>query len=292
MFLPNWFKIWRIEYLGRWRWDGFFHFSAVICDSYQRRQVYHETKLLEKKPHDWYDGCMRPTLHALVLLTAVAVAYLWLRTPYLVPFTIQAVATSTLLYFILKKTKPWHLLPGQTSFELAFVTFSLLLIIGKTGNLTSPLYPLTYIHLFFLVMSTRPSVATAVMAGATLFHLSLSPVLDLSVFIHLATLPIVMIFFLFAKLQHEEVVIKKHKLEIDTQTMSNQKNQLDSLHTELESCKSQLQIATNQLAEWQTFQSKLKQKLQSWQTTYFRCEPQIQAELEQLNQQVEKDTQR
>ncbi len=237
----------------------------------------------------WYDDYMRPTLHALVLLTAVTLAYLWLRTPFLLPYSIQAVAISTICYFVLKKTKPWHLLPGQTSFELAFVTFSLLLVIGKTGNLTSPLYPLTYIHLFFLVMSTRPSVATAVMAGAALFHLSLSPVLDLSVFVHLATLPIVMVFFLFAKLQHEEVIIKKQTLREDTQALQTQKNEIESLHRELEKYQSKLQAATDQLAQNQTFQSNLKQKLQSWQTTYFRCEPKIHDELEQLHQQIKQD---
>ncbi len=233
---------------------------------------------------------MRPTLHALVLLAAVTLAYLWLRTPLLVPYSIQAVALSAICYFALKKTKPWHLLPGQTSFELAFVTFSLLLVIGRTGNLNSPLYPLTYIHLFFLVMSTRPSVATAVMAGAALFHLSLSPVLDLGVFVHLATLPIVMVFFMFAKLQHEEVITKKQTLREDTQALKTQENEIESLHTELEKYKSQLQVATDQLAAFQTFQSNLKQQLQSWQTTYFRCEPKIHDEIEQLNQQIEQDS--
>lgn len=223
---------------------------------------------------------MRPTFHAVALVSSIIVAYLWLKTPLLLPYSIQAVAASTLIYFILKRARFWQVLPDYASFGLVLVTFSLLLIIGKTGNLTSPLYPLTYIHLFFLVMSTYTPVAVVVMATACLFHLSLAPIIDLSVLVHVATLPIVMLFFLFAKQQHQDLVINNQKLEGESKTIDNQQHDLDALANQLDSLKTQHQINLHELAEMKNLISLCTKMLDSWQTQFFRCEPEIQKQIQ------------
>lgn len=214
---------------------------------------------------------MRPTISACFLLLAVAFAYFFVRSPLLNQYAIQAIAASTVVYFTirrLKQNKPWRPLPAQGAWEMIFVTFSLLLVIGKTGNLSSPLYPLTYIHLFFLVMSVHPLVAICVMAGAVLFHFSLAPTLDTAVFVHLLTLPIVMIFFMFAKEQHEEVVLEKQQLRQEEQLLDAQQAAVDALKQELDQSR-QLLTTT-------------KTRLQTWQKQFFSCEPGINLEIEKL----------
>lgn len=225
---------------------------------------------------------MRPTLHAVALVSSVVIAYLWLKTPFLLPYSIQAVAVSTFIYFILKRARFWRVLPDYASFGLVLVTFSLLLIIGKTGNLSSPLYPLTYIHLFFLVMSTYPPVAIVVMGTACLFHLSLAPIIDLGVLIHIATLPIVMIFFLFAKQQHQDSVINNQKLKSDGETIAKQQHDLEIVSDQLDSLRIQQQINAQKLVEMKNLINLCTKMLNLWQTKFFQCEPEIQKQIQEF----------
>jgi len=219
---------------------------------------------------------MRPNLNAFFLSSAIVLAYLFVKIPLLNGYAIQAVSVSTFVYFLIKRLtsqKMRNVLPNNGSLELVFVTFSLLLVIGKTGNIGSPFYPLTYVHLFFLVMSLEPFLAVFVMTGAMLFHFSLADTIDISTLAHLFTLPIVMIFFMFAKQQHEEVVLEKKQIEDEKNLINYQQ----SLQKQLEQ---KLSILTSSV-------QKTIMKLRFWQKQFFTCEPLINQEIEKTAQELE-----
>jgi hypothetical protein len=157
--------------------------------------------------------------YTLAHVTTVAVAYFWLHSPMLQPYSLQVFALVVVAFFILKRIKQaklWHLLPGTTSIEVILITFSFMLLIGATGNFNSPFYPLTFIHLFILVMTTPTMTAISVMLMVILFHYGLSPELLPAITNELISLPMFLIFFLFAKRQYDEakaekIIIKRDK---------------------------------------------------------------------------------
>lgn len=154
--------------------------------------------------------------HTITMTLGIGLVYWWLHIPSLQPYSLQAFSAIGLLYFLIKglsKTKAWHILPAFMSVETVLATMAFLLLIGATGNTASWFYPLTYIHLFFVVFSSHVGTSIFVTMLIVLFHYGLSPNLVQHELVSLVTLPIIMAFFIFAKLQHEEVI--KNRLIID-----------------------------------------------------------------------------
>lgn len=171
---------------------------------------------------------MPALIHAILLALALVAAYTWLQIPALEHYSLQAVAAATLLYLIIKraaKANFWHIAPSALSAEMPLLTFLLLLIVGSTGNLQSYIFPITYIHLFFLVMACEVPVAIAAGLGIVLFHFALSPQVAWPELSHLISLPIVMLFFLISKYQYQE-------LRRQQTLISQDETQLDAILTE------------------------------------------------------------
>ncbi len=148
-------------------------------------------------------------IHTLAMTLGVGFIYWWLHSPSLTPYSLQAFALIGLLYFLIKgvsKTKAWHILPAFMSIETVLSTMAFLLLIGATGNTASWFYPLAYIHLFFIVFSSHLATSIFTTMLIILFHYGLSPDIAQHELVSLLTLPIIMAFFIFAKLQHEEVI--------------------------------------------------------------------------------------
>ncbi len=108
---------------------------------------------------------------------------------------------------------------------MPLMTFALLLLIGSTGNLESLFFPLTYLHLFFLVLSAHSVTAVVTTLGLMLFHLSLNPQMAIHDWSNVLTIPILLVLFLFTKRQHEELV----KARVG-QERANQAKELLKLH--------------------------------------------------------------
>lgn len=128
-------------------------------------------------------------------------------------------------YFVVKQinnrqAKIWHVAPRTMSIEMPIVTFALLLLIGATGNLDSPLYPLGFLHLFFLVFSTNPLSAITTTVAIMLFHYGLMPEMTSSNFSHLATMPLMLFLFLFAKDQYRQALTGKMVMNQDDSALS------------------------------------------------------------------------
>ncbi len=152
------------------------------------------------------------------ILCAILAAYVWLLTPQLAPYALQAFAGVTLLYLgvkRLKHAKTWHFLPSGDTLELALITFACLLLVGATGNTNSHLFALNSVYLFFLALAVSLPVALVATTGVIWFYLGIAPEITLAVLSTLATLPILLVFFLFAKKQYDEARVDRHIIEQD-----------------------------------------------------------------------------
>lgn len=248
-----------------------------------------------------------------LLLLAIGGAYLWLRLPALTPHALQAVAFCTFLYVLLnfaerRSGKVWQLLPQADSALLPLITFTLLLLIGATGNIDSPLYPLTYIHLFFLVMTTTLAPALIATFGAMWFHLALAPTITPATLAHVLVLPIVMAFFLFAKQQHELAIKEKQALAATIEQLDNlEEKEIDlekQLATDRQQVDQALQEESQCLDETQVLQAEIKQLnnqvgqqallleqlaniLIDWRKQYFSAEPSAKKTIDQWLKRVQ-----
>lgn len=163
---------------------------------------------------------MPAPLQSLLLALAIGLAFWWINQPLLAVYSLQAFSLSILLYFVSKrlaKSKIWHLLPAHESWEMVVATFAFCLLIGATGNTSSPFFALTFVHLFFLVMTTHYSTSLGMTGLLILFHYALSPQEIDTAWPTLLSLPIVLLFFLFGKHQRDEVIHDKKMLAISTQ---------------------------------------------------------------------------
>jgi hypothetical protein len=168
---------------------------------------------------------MNSWLHGFLLLIAVALSYFWLQIQVLSYYSLQAFAMAVVMYFVIKKIHQKQLnlkklMPAHTSLEMVFATFAFLLLIGATGNIESPFYALTYVHLFLLVFTSNYKTSSLVASSIMLFHISLSPLQSNELITSILSLPIVYFFFLFAKTQYDEVLREKEIIESDELVLS------------------------------------------------------------------------
>lgn len=161
---------------------------------------------------------MHPAKHTILLLLTIVTTYLWLTHTFLKDYSLQLFALLIFLFLIIKRTKNakiWYILPDKISAEMALLTGGFLLLIGATGNLSSIFFPLTYVHLFFLVLASHPITTAFTTIGVLWFHYSLTPNLlpeDISV---LTTLPLLWLIFMFAKHEYDETQVQKHIIETE-----------------------------------------------------------------------------
>lgn len=159
---------------------------------------------------------MSSAAHAVSLLLAVALAYLWLQVPVLRDHSLQIFAVMMISFFVLKrlrKAKLWHIAPEPGSWELSLITFSFLLLIGATGNTDSIFYPLGFLHLFFLVLASTVPTAIVATTGIMLFHYAMEPSFNLGHLQVLITLPTMLVLFIFTKYQYDQSRFKQNLLK-------------------------------------------------------------------------------
>ncbi len=167
-------------------------------------------------------------LHTALLGLTILAVYIWLQIPALSDYSLQVFAVTALLYFVLKalaRRKIWHIAPSKKSLEMAIATFALLLLVGSTGNIDSPLFALTYIHLFFLVFAAHESTIILIVPLLVLFHYAVSPTTWSTDLAELITLPVIAFFFLFTKRQHDEVMQDRAIIAAEDQELAQLQHQ-------------------------------------------------------------------
>lgn len=181
----------------------------------------------------------RKTLaQTLALSTSIAIAYIWLSIPSLAQYSLQAFGACFILYFILKKANEsavWEVLPTTAVDEMILVTFAFLILIGVTGATTSVFFALIFVYLFFVSMTMERWTSIIITLLTALFFYALEPALSNSLHLsHLISIPLVMVFFLFAKYQHEQAKEKQTLVSIEHNEIHSYKIFLDQKEEELE----------------------------------------------------------
>lgn len=167
---------------------------------------------------------MSAHIQTLLLAITIGFVYWWLQVPALSFYSLQVFALSVVLYFIAKrasKAKLWHIAPAAQSTEMILATFAFVMLIGFTGNFESVLFPLTYVHLFFLVFSTHVTTSIATALLLIVFHYALGGGSVSVAVAETITIPIMLIFFLFTKHQYIEVIREKKIIENEEKALSN-----------------------------------------------------------------------
>ncbi len=100
---------------------------------------------------------MSPYTHSLFISTPIFLSFYWLYSPDMDEFTLQIFCLSVLFYFALKYVNKKHIfhLDYTNIDEITFITFPFLLLIGKTGGLSSFLFPFIFVFIFLLSISSH-----------------------------------------------------------------------------------------------------------------------------------------
>lgn len=157
--------------------------------------------MLETRLSAWWQS--------IALIGAIIGVHVWLSVPTLELVSLQLFAVLILVFFVLKKYssgRTWTVLPAVASIEMVLMTAALLLVVGATGNLDSPLFAITYIHLFLLVFTVHPSAAIVATAGLSLSHYALALPLTTLEATTLFTIPLGLVFFLIAREHYHELL--------------------------------------------------------------------------------------
>lgn len=172
--------------------------------------------------------------HAVLLTMSVLAAYLYLQIPFLKQYFLQVFAFISALYLILQKKqrgRVFLILPENSSANLALINFAFLLFTGASGSLASPFFAITFIELFFIALTVPAKTSLLLVLEIMVFHFSLSIansanfVLSVAELSNLIALPIVTIFYLFAKNQYEKAY--NNRLLVDAQARELNRAQKD-----------------------------------------------------------------
>ncbi len=172
--------------------------------------------------------------HAVLLTMSVLAAYLYLQIPFLKHYFLQVFAFISALYLILQKKQRggvFLILPENSSANLALINFAFLLFTGASGSLASPFFAITFIELFFIALTVPAKTSLLLVLEIMVFHFSLSIansanfVLSVAELSNLIALPIVTIFYLFAKNQYEKAY--NNRLLVDAQARELSRAQRD-----------------------------------------------------------------
>lgn len=156
---------------------------------------------------------MSANKYAVLLTMSVLSAYLYLQIPALKHYYLQAFALVSALYLVVQKRQRgrlYLLLPETNSANVALLSFAVLLLVGASGALSSVFFAVTFIYLFFLALSAPLLVALLTTLEVMAFYFSISIALasnlqlPLGAWSNLAAIPLVMVFYLFARAQYEK----------------------------------------------------------------------------------------
>lgn len=166
--------------------------------------------------------------HAVLLTMSVLGAYLYLQVPLLRPYSLQFFALITLLYLILQRRLSqgdFVLLPQAASANLALINLAFLLLVGSSGTLDSPFFALTFIQLFFLILSAESKTSLLIALEIMVFHFSLKAAnmqgydFSTSDWSNLLAIPIVTIFYLFGKIQYQRAYYRSLLLDAEAREL-------------------------------------------------------------------------
>lgn len=171
--------------------------------------------------------------HAILLTMSVLGAYLYLQIPALKNYSLQMFALITTFYLIIQKRqrgKIYLILPENSSINLVLINFAFLLLTGASGSLASPFFAVTFIELFFLALAAPIKTSLLVALEIMVFHFSLSIaassnfILSTAELSNLLALPLVMVFYIFAKDQYQKAYHNSLLIEAEERELNRAKS--------------------------------------------------------------------
>jgi len=227
----------------------------------------------------------------LALSTSIVIAYIWVNFPGLKQYSLQALACCILFYFILKKmndAKIWEILPATAVDEMTLTVFAFLIAIGATGGTASLIYPLIFILLFFISMTTSFVTTITISLELILFFYALSPSPELINLPNLISIPLVTTFFLFAKYQYLQAKQNQTLVEIENNTIHHYQISLEDKNSELTHTKQNSRLTNSLTINF--VQNFLQPKLESVQQmlNFADNKQAIKGQLTIINLQLEK----
>jgi hypothetical protein len=163
-----------------------------------------------------YTDCMSPNAQSGAIFLSILGTYIWLSVPSLDYYSPQLAGVLVLIYFGMRFFRKKHLFPlsnQKSTPEFALVSTAILLLIGSTGNLDSFFFPLSYLHIFFLVMSVSALQAIGLSIAVIMFHYGLIEKLSWNAGSELMSILLLLFIFLFAKKLYEDNLKKQSVVE-------------------------------------------------------------------------------
>jgi hypothetical protein len=174
---------------------------------------------------------------AIVMTLTVVFAYAFLQTAELAQYSLQIFALLCLLYWFLQKKQGrnfFNLFNEQASVNVLVLNLAFLILIGNTQGLASPLFSLSFVQLFFLSLALENRLAILLSLELLLFYLGLalnrygfdlSSAMTMTELNNLLAIPLVMVFYLFGKVQYQRLHYKT--LLLDSEKEEKLKAQAD-----------------------------------------------------------------
>ncbi|MFA6814188.1 MAG: hypothetical protein GX943_00490 [Candidatus Pacebacteria bacterium] len=174
---------------------------------------------------------------AVVMTLTVVFAYVFLQTAELSKYSLQLFAILCLLYWFLQKKQGKHffyLFNEQAAINVLALNLAFLILIGNTQGLASAFFALTFVQLFFIALALENRLAILLSLELVLFYLglalnryglNLSSAMTMTELNNLLAIPIVMVFYLFGKVQYQR--LHYHSLLLDSEKQEKLKAQAD-----------------------------------------------------------------
>ena len=165
---------------------------------------------------------------AIIMTLTVIFAYLFLQTPILAKYSLQCFAVLCLIYWFLQKKRGKHFFylfdEGAASITLV-LNLAFLILIGNSNGLSSAFFALTFVQLFFLALALENRLAILLSLELILFYLGLAlnryglnlTAMSMTEINNLLAIPLVMIFYLFGKVQFQRLHYKTLLLDCEKQ---------------------------------------------------------------------------
>jgi len=159
----------------------------------------------------------------------VVFAYVFLQTAELAKYSLQLFAILCLLYWFLQKKQGKHffyLFNEQASINVLALNLAFLILIGNTQGLASAFFALTFVQLFFMALALENRLAILLSLELLLFYFGLalnrygvnfSTVMSMTELNNLLAIPLVMVFYLFGKVQYQRLHYRTLLLDSEKQ---------------------------------------------------------------------------
>ena len=187
----------------------------------------------------FYTKIMPAIKRAIAMTMTVVFAYVFLQVPPVSKYSLQVFAILFILYWWRQRRrrgKTFYIFAELSSINIFFLNTAFLILIGGSQGLNSPFFALTFIQLFFVALSCEKQLAILLSLELVLFYLglglnqyglALTQTLSMTEISNLLAIPLVMVFYLFGKVQYQRAYYRS--LLLDSEKQERLRAQADDL---------------------------------------------------------------